>query len=141
MDALKNIPFPFLVEHTIWLPGAIKDAAGIAGPLEDFCRDFDEHTLQLLEPEAPWLRDAFEEANGLSDEAEYDEEDMAGGIHKAVRLGKATGWLAQVRVPFKRSWGQAWLLWAYGATPEVAIATALAKGLELRRRVEEKEKV
>lgn len=135
MDPVITAPFPFLIEHTIWVPGAIKDENAIASPLEDFCRDFDDHILAQLEGDAPWLRTAYEEACGMeSDPDDYEDDEMAAGIFRAVGRGEASGWLVQLRVPTppKNTWGAAWLIWAYGPTVQDAIAKALVRGRELR---------
>lgn len=136
MDPILKVSFPHLVEHTIYLPWAIKDENAVAEPLEEFCRDFDEHVLQQLDPPCPWLRDAFEEANGFSDDEDYDEDEMAAGILRAIQQGKADGWLVKIRIPVppKDTWGHARPIWAYGSTVQHAIGTALAHATELRAR-------
>lgn len=133
MDPEIKTTYPSLIEHTIWLPGAIKDDNAIAAPLEEFFRDFDEHTLQQLEAHMPWLRDAYEEA--CPGEDDYDEDELAAGFFRAIGRGEASGWLVQVRIPLppKDSWGSSWLIWAYGPTVQDALARAYLRGSELRK--------
>lgn len=122
-----------LLEAAMLLPVSIVSPGDMSPAMEEFCRDFDEHTLQQLKQQLPWLEDLYEECNGLSDEEDFDDADFAEGIFKAVKDGKAKGWLIKSRVPEPphNSFGRSWGLWTYGETFEGAFGAAILEAKHL----------
>lgn len=122
-----------LLEAAMLLPMSIVSVDDMAPALGEFCRDFDEHTLQQLKQQLPWLEDLYEECNGLSDEEDFDEDAFAEGILKATKDGRAPGWLLLTRVPEPphNSFGRSWGIWTYGDTFEGALGAALLEAKRL----------
>lgn len=129
-----------MVEHSIYLPLAVLDqqvsaASGIRGvsdAMEEFSRDFDDHMLNMLKKDLPWLEEAFQNAGG--EDGDWDEDAFTDSIFDAIQAGSATGWLVQGKIPEGTSWGAAWMPWVFAQTFEEAMDKLFHLAKDYRRK-------